>query len=133
MSLLQNFNKRSLTIAATVIAVLAGGVGVSFALSALPDSTNDNPTTTIIAGVPTQDLALAADSTVAVVAPGSTATSSTSTSTSSVNASAMTTPVGAPPAASIGGIGGDDDDGDDDDGDDDGDDDHEEDDDDDDD
>ena len=138
MSLLQNFNKRSLTIAATVIAVLTGGVGVSFALSALPGSTNDNPTTTMIDGVPTQDSALAADSTVAVVAPGSTATSSTSTgststgststSTSSMNASAMTTPVGAPPAASIGGIGGDgdDDDGDDDDGDDDGDDDHEE-------
>ena len=124
MSLLQNFNKRSLTIAATVIAVLTGGVGVSFALSALPGSTNDNPTTTMIDGVPTQDSALAADSTVAVVAPGSTATSSTSTgststSTSSMNASAMTTPVGAPPAASIGGIGGDDDDGDDDDGDDD--------------
>ena len=136
MSLLQNFNKRSLTIAATVIAVLTGGVGVSFALSALPGSTNDNPTTTMIDGVPTQDSALAADSTVAVVAPGSTATSSTSTgststgststSTSSMNASAMTTPVGAPPAASIGGIGGDDDDGDDDDGDDDDDDDHEE-------
>ena len=133
MSLLQNFNKRSLTIAATVIAVLTGGVGVSFALSALPGSTNDNPTTTMIDGVPTQDSALAADSTVAVVAPGSTATSSTSTgststgststSTSSMNASAMTTPVGAPPAASIGGIGGDDDDGDDDDDDDD---DHEE-------
>ena len=136
MSLLQNFNKRSLTIAATVIAVLTGGVGVSIALSALPGSTNDNPTTTMIDGVPTQDSALAADSTVAVVAPGSTATSSTSTgststgststSTSSMNASAMTTPVGAPPAASIGGIGGDDDDGDDDDGDDDDDDDHEE-------
>jgi hypothetical protein len=114
MSLFQNLNKKSMTIAATVLSVLVGGVGVSFALSVLPDESKESPTTTIIAGVPTQDLALAADSTVAVVAPGSTATSSTSTSTSSVNASAMTTPVGAPPAASIGGIGGDDDDGEDD-------------------
>ena len=121
MSLLQNFNKKSLTIAATVFAVLVGGVGVSFALSALPDSTNDSPTPTMIAGVPTQDLTDAADSTVAVVVPDSTSTDSTatgsaSTSTSSMNTSAMTTSVGAPPAASIGsGVGGYDDDDDDDD------------------
>ena len=121
MSLLQNFNKRSLTIAATVLAVLVGGVGVSFALSALPDLSNDNAATTTIAGVTTSVLANVDDSTVSVVVPGSTATSSTmtglgatipeTTSSTSIGATPMTTTVGAPPAASIGGgVGGDDDD-----------------------
>ena len=129
MSLLQNLNKKSMTIAATVVAVLVGGVGVSFALSALPDFSNDNPATTTIAGGPTSTLANVADSAVSGVVPGSTATSSTmtgsgatipvTTSSTSMSATPMTTTVGAPPAASIGGgVGGDDDD--------DGDDDHDE-------
>lgn len=124
MSLLQNLNKKSMTIAATVVAVLVGGVGVSFALSALPDLSNDNPATTTIAGVPTSVLADVADSAVSVVVPGSTAASSTmtgsgatipvTTSSTSMSATPMTTTVGAPPAASIGGGVGGDDDGDDD-------------------
>jgi hypothetical protein len=145
MSLLQNLNKKSMTIAATVVAVLVGGVGVSFALSAIPDFSNDNPATTTIAGVPTSVVANVADSAVSVVVPGSTAASSRmtgststgststdstisgsgatipgTTSSSSISATPMTSTVGAPPAVSIGGgVGGDDDDDGDDDHDDD--------------
>ena len=105
MSLLQNINKKTLMIVITVIAVLVGGIGVSFALSALPDPKNDGPTPTIPVVVPVQDSIITTDTTVA----------------------ANPATIGEPPAASIsGGIGGDDDDDDDhdeDEGDDDGDDD----------
>ena len=52
MSLFQNINKKSLTMTATVVAVLVGGVGVAYALSALPGSINDSPTTTVVVAPP---------------------------------------------------------------------------------
>ncbi|MEI7506142.1 MAG: hypothetical protein WCK23_04925, partial [Actinomycetes bacterium] len=86
MSLFQNINKKSLTIAATVVAVLVGGVGVSYALSALPSSKNDSPTTTVVV-VPPQDVMNPNGPTVAstfapnVAAPGSSMIAGTTTTT----------------------------------------------------
>ena len=107
MSLLQNLNKKSVTIAATALAVLVGGVGVAFALSALPSSKNDSPTTTVV-GIPPQDLTNPNNSTVVSTVAPNVATPASST----IAGNPMTTTsIGAPSAASIGGsvaVGGDD-------------------------
>jgi len=112
MNLFQNINKKSLSIAATVVAVLVGGVGVSYALSALPDSKNDSPTTTVVVA-PAHDVMNPSDSTeVPTVAPTVVPTVATLSSSTTAGGTTTTTSVGAPPAASIGGSvggGGDDD------------------------
>ena len=106
MSLLPNINKKTLAIATTAAVVLFGGVGVSLALSAIPSSKNESPTTTVMRGetnnanggneAASQDLTNVPDTTLATNA---------TTVVADVNSS-TTNSADVPPAASINGAGG---------------------------
>ena len=88
MSLLQNINKKTSTVAATAVAVLVGGVGVSFALTALPNSKNESPVTTLLDGTANETSTSSADS--AVVAPPMVEAVNSAAPTAGATASAAT-------------------------------------------
>lgn len=92
MSLLQNINKKTLTVAATAVAVLVGGVGVSFALTALPNSKNESPVTTLLDGTASEASTSSADSAVVVSPMVEAVTSAAPTAGARASAGTVVTP-----------------------------------------
>ena len=92
MSLLQNINKKTSTVAATAVAVLVGGVGVSFALTALPNSKNESPVTTLLDGTANETSTSSADSAVVVPPMVEAVTSAAPTAGAGASAGTVVTP-----------------------------------------